>query len=80
MPEPAAKKNDRIVAIDTHLLSGTPTPLLFDGVSGELDAPAVSRALAGVEDAGSPACRVVGAASAAGGRDDAAVIVARRVA
>ena len=32
MPEPAAKEQDKIVAIDTHIVQGTPTPLAFSGV------------------------------------------------
>jgi len=29
---PAAKKGDHIVAVDTHLCQGAPTPVPFDGV------------------------------------------------
>jgi uncharacterized Zn-binding protein involved in type VI secretion len=31
MPKPAAKKDDKIVATDTHMLSGTPMHLPFSG-------------------------------------------------
>jgi uncharacterized Zn-binding protein involved in type VI secretion len=31
MPEPAAKENDQIVATDTHLVQGVPTPMPFVG-------------------------------------------------
>jgi protein phosphatase len=54
--------------------------LCTDGVSDELDASALGRALATVKDMESAACRVVDAVSAAGGWDNATVIVARRVA
>jgi uncharacterized Zn-binding protein involved in type VI secretion len=32
MPEPAAKETDTIIAVDTHLVQGVPTPLPFHGV------------------------------------------------
>jgi uncharacterized Zn-binding protein involved in type VI secretion len=31
MPQPAAKEQDKIVAVDTHLVQGVPTPMPFDG-------------------------------------------------
>jgi uncharacterized Zn-binding protein involved in type VI secretion len=31
MPQPAAKQNDTIVATDTHLVQGVPTPMPFSG-------------------------------------------------
>jgi protein phosphatase len=52
--------------------------LCTDGVSDELDAPALGRALAGVEDVQQAAARVVDAAIQAGGWDNATAIVARR--
>ncbi len=32
MAKPAAKADDRIVAIDTHMLNGSPAPLPFQGI------------------------------------------------
>jgi len=31
MPQPAAKEQDKIVATDTHIVRGTPTPTPFSG-------------------------------------------------
>jgi uncharacterized Zn-binding protein involved in type VI secretion len=32
MPQPAAKEKDQVVATDTHVVQGTPTPMPFAGV------------------------------------------------
>ena len=39
MPHPAAKASDKIVATDTHLVQGVPTPMPFSGtIDGNLSA------------------------------------------
>ena len=39
MPHPAAKEQDKIVATDTHLVQGVPTPMPFSGLlDGNLSA------------------------------------------
>jgi uncharacterized Zn-binding protein involved in type VI secretion len=32
MPKPAAKKDDKLTATDSHMLNGTPTSLPFNGI------------------------------------------------